>query len=178
VVSRRQFFSGILKGRQAVFLSSEEREARYQALESDVQSELLPTHSTLTESEQSRLSSRIRSFLAGATDTELLSKRIVSRLKLLVENVLEPSDEVTALRKPQELLFAAIESVPIFLSAATPEQIDSLMKKFELVKRIELEVRLSENIATWMQKMKDTELLKYDSVSIQEPVFARLRELL
>ena len=181
MVSRRQFFSGFVKRPKAVGLSKEEREARYQTLEIHVQTELLPTHAALTESEQSRLSSRIRSFLNGASDAELMSTGIFSRLTLLVEDVFEPwqmaSDEVTALKKPQELLFAAIESVPSFLNAATQEQIDSLMKRFEIINRLDLEMRLREDVAVWIQGMDDADLLEYDSASIQEPVFAHLSEL-
>ncbi len=171
-----------MKGRQALHLSEEERETRYQALETHVQTELLPTHFALTETEQSQLSSRIRSFLNGESDADLLSTGIVSRLKLLVEDVFEPwqmaGEEVTARNKPQELRFAAIESVPVFLNAATGEQIKSLMKRFGFINRLDLEVRLREDVAIWIQGMGDGALLEYDTESIQEPVFAHLSELI
>ena len=128
------------------------------------------------------MSSRIRSFLYGVSDAELLSAGIVSRLKLLVEDVFEPwqmaSKEVTALRKPQELMFAAIESVPSFLTRATPVEIDDLMTKFGVVNRLDLEVRLRENVANWIQGMEDADLLEYDTANIHEPVFAHLSELI
>ena len=150
-------------------------------MQTQVQTELLPTDFALTETEKSQLSSRIQSFLNGASDEDLLSTNIVNRLKLLVEDVLEPwqmaSTEVTTRKKPQELRIAAIESVPVFLNAATREQLDSLMKKFALFSRVELEVRLREDVAIWIHQMEDTDLLKYDSVSIQEPVFSRCRKL-
>ena len=182
MVNRRQFLSCFWKGQQGVPRSEADREARYQALETHVQTELLPTDFALTETEKSQLSSRIGSFLKKASDEDLFSTDIVDRLKLLVEDVLEPwqmaNDEMTARKKPQELRIAAIESVPLFLNAATREQIDSLMKRFALVNRIELEVRLREDVATWIQRMENTDLLNYDAVSIQEPVFRHLGEFL
>ena len=182
MVNRRQFLSGFWIGQPGVPRSEADREARYQALETHVQTELLPTDFALTETEKSQLSSRIGSFLKEASDEDLFSTDIVDRLKLLVEYVLEPwqmaNEEVTARKKPQELRFAAIESVPLFLNASTREQIDSLMKKFALINRLELEVRLREDVATWIQRMENTDLLKYDAVSIQEPVFKHLGEFL
>ncbi len=182
MVSRRQFFSGFIKGPQGVPLSEEDREARYQALETHVQTKLLPTRFALTETEQSQLSSRIRAFLGRTSDADLLSTGIITRLKLLVEDVLEPwqmsGDAVTARKKPQELMFAAIESVPLFLKAATQEQIDSLMKRFELINRLDLEVRLREDVAIWIQSMEETELRECDTESIQESAFAHLSELI
>ncbi len=182
MVNRRQFFSGLVRPRQTLPLSKEDREARCLALESHVQTKLLPTHFELTDTEQSQLSSRVRSFLDRASDADLLSPNIANRLRLLVEDVLEPwqmaSGEVTARKKPQELLFAAIESVPLFLNTATDEQIKSLMSRFEVINRLDLEVRLRENVVVWIQGLDQAELLKYDTETIHGPVSAHLRELL
>ena len=181
MVNRRQFFKGIVKRQQALPLSEKERKTRCQALETHVQAELLPTHYALSDTEQSQLSSRIRSFLNGVSDADLISTGIVSRLKLLVEDVFEPwqmgSEEVTARKKPQELRFAAIESVPVFLNTATEEQINFLMERFGFVNRLDLEVRLREDVAMWIQGIEDRALVENDNNSIQERVFGHLNGL-
>ena len=174
VVNRRQFLLG---GHQ----SEADRAARCQALEAYVQSELLPTEFELTEKEGSDLSSRVRSFLEGASNRDLFSTRIVDRLKLLVEDVIGPwqmAAERTSRPRPQELWIAAIESVPLFLNAATREEFDVLLKRFSLINRVELEARLREDVAKWIQHAEAVDLTKHDAVSIQGPVFEHLRRFL
>jgi hypothetical protein len=182
MIDRRAFFSGFWKRGPEVHRTRAERKARYKALETHVQLHFFPNDFALTEAEKSYLWSRVRSFLELTGDQDLFSTNITKRLSQLVEDVIEPlrmaSAEVTPNRQPESLRQAAIEKVATFLKNASESEIDTFKTKFSLAGRTDLDRHLRQEITTWVNAMDDSEILKHDSFSIQDPVFARLRALL
>ena len=182
MIDRRAFFSGFWKGRKQVQRSVADRKTRYKALETHIQTHFLPYDFALTEAEESYLWSRVRSFLERTDDSHLFSDGIRRQLKLLVEGIIEPlrmaSEEVTPNRQPEALRRAAIDKVASFLNAVSDAELEALKTRLSIANKNELETHLRQEIAVWIYAMDDTQVLKHDSFSIQDPVFARLRALL
>ena len=181
IIARRAFFSGFWRGRTQVRRTAADRKTRYKALETHIQIHLLPNDFALTKAEESYLWSRVRSLLEQTGDQVLFSTGIIKHLNPLVDDVIEPlrmsSAEVTPHREPEALRQSAIDKVATFLNNASDAEIDALQTRFALASRIDLEKHLREEIAMWIHAMDDTEVLKHDSFSIQDPVFARLNSL-
>ncbi len=181
MIDRREFFSGFWKRRTWVRRSIADRKLRNKELEAHVQTHLLPADFALTVSEESYLWSRVRSVLEETNDADLFSTAIVKKLRLLVGDLIEPwrmaSEELNPIRQPETLRQSAIEKAVPFLQAATDAEIDALQTKFSLTNRVDLESHLRGEIATWIRGMEDAEIMKHDSFSIQDPVFAHLRAL-
>ncbi len=181
MIDRRAFFSGLWKRRPQFQRTRAERKTRYKALETHVQLHFLPNDFALTEAEEAFLWSRVRALLELTDDQNLFSTGITKRLSQLVEDILEPlrmaSAEVTPSREPESLRQAAIEKVGTFLKNASESEIDSLKTKFSLADLTDLERHLRQEISMWVHALEDSEVVKHDSFSIQDPVFARLRAL-
>jgi len=181
MIDRRAFFSGLWKRRPQVQRTRAERKTRYKALEMHVRLHLLPIDFALTKSEETFLWSRVRSLLELTDDQELFSTGITQRLSQLVEGIIEPlrmaSAEVTPNREPESLRQAAIDTVATFLKNASEPEIDSLKTKFSLADQTDLERYLRREIAIWVNALEDSEVLKHDAYSIQDPARARLRAL-
>ena len=181
MIDRRTFFSGFWKRGPQVHRTVADRKTRYKALEVHVQIHLLPNDFALTEAEESYLWGRVRDLLEQTSDRKLFSTDITRQLSRLVEDILEPlrmsSAEVTPNRQPAPLRQAAIEKVTTFLNNASEPEIEALKNRFSLANRADLEKHLRQEITTWIDAMEDSEVLKHDSFSIQDPVFAHLRAL-
>ena len=181
MVNRRDFFRGFVKKKPGVGRTRADRNTRYHALETLVRIELLPDDFALTKKEDAYLRSRTRSFLEEANDDELFSTEIVRRLKQLVEDILEPwrmaSAEVTPQRSPEQLREAAVAKVAVFLDHMSEGQIERLRTCLSLPDGADLGSYLSEEISTWVGQMEDSEILRHDTFTIQEPVFAHLRSI-
>ena len=181
MIDRRTFFSGFWKRGPQVHQTIVERKTRYKTLEVHVKIHLLPNDFALTEAEESYLWSRVGSLLRQTNDKVLFSTGITKQLSRLVEGILEPlrmaSEEVTPIRQPAPLRQAAIEKVTAFLNNASASEVDAWKNKFSLEDRTTLEEYLRREITKWIYAMDDTEVVKHDSFSIQDPVFAHLREL-
>ena len=181
MIDRREFFSGFWKRRTQGHRKFGDRKTRYKALETHVQIHLLPNDFALTEGEEAYLWSRVRSLLERSDDQDLFSTGITNHLKLLVEGVLEPlrmaSAEVTPCRQPEALRQAAIDKAATFLNNMSDADINALKTRFSLADRPGLEKHFREQIAMWIYDMEDAEVLKHDSFTIQDPVFAHLRGL-
>lgn len=145
-----------------------------------VRTSLLPYDFSLTEAQESELFAAVRAALAETGDEELFSATIRYKIDQVVDSKIRPwreasymDDEGTRLR---ELRRIAVDYVNLFLNGqGSPTTIEQLQRELAIHDISTLEVTLRKLIQEWIQTVPDSDLLKYDVVTVKDLVFDQLR---
>ena len=145
-----------------------------------VRTSLLPYDFSLTEAQESELFAAVRAALEETGDEELFSATIRYKIDQVVDSKIRPwreasymDDEGTRLR---ELRRIAVDYVNLFLNGqGSPTTIEQLQRELAIHDISTLEVTLRKLIQEWIQTVPDSDLLKYDVVTVKDLVFDQLR---
>jgi hypothetical protein len=145
-----------------------------------VRTNLLPYDFGLTEAQEAELFSAVRTALEETGDEELFSAIVRFRVDEVVDSKIRPWREASSLdeegSKLRELRRIAVDYVNLFLngqgSRTTIEQLQQKLATYDIPA---LEVALRKQIQEWIQTVEDSELLKYDVVTVKDLVFDQLR---
>jgi len=176
-LSRRQFFRRLVRPGEK---TREERQARYDAMDTYVRTSLLPYDFSLTAEQEAELFRAVRTALEETSDEELFSSVIWFKVDEVVDHKIRPWRDAIQLNEQlnrlKELRGSAADYVSTFLNGqATPAAIDQLKEHFGIQDAKALEVELRRRIEEWLSGVEDSELLQYDVVSVRDLVFAQLR---
>ena len=145
-----------------------------------VRTSLLPYDFSLTEAQESELFAAVRAALEETGDEELFASTIRYKIDQVVDSKIRPwreasymDDEGTRLR---ELRRIAVDYVNLFLNGqGSPTTIEQLQRELAIHDIATLEVTLRKLIQEWIQTVPDSDLLKYDVVTVKDLVFDQLR---
>jgi hypothetical protein len=176
-LSRRQFFRRLVKPGEK---TREEREARYEVMNTYVRTELLPYDFSLTESQEAELFAAVRAALEESADDELFSAIVRFKVDEVVDSKIRPWRQANELNelanRVKELRGCAADYVATFLNGqATPAAIEQLKQRFAIPDSKALEAELRRQIQEWIVTVEESELLQYDLVTVKDLVFAQLR---
>ena len=176
-LSRRQFFRNLVHPGQK---TPEQRRERYEAMDAFVRTSLLPYDFSLTAEQESELFAAVRSDLEQTTDEELFSAILRFKVEEIVDRkirVWRDEDLLNQrLARLNEIRQAAVDYVSPFLNGqATPAAIEQLKAQFGIGDQTALEAELKGRVREWIATVEDSELLRYDVVSVKDLVFAQLR---
>jgi hypothetical protein len=176
-LSRRQFFRRLVKPGEK---TRDERSARYEAMAAYVRTNLLPYDFGLTEAQEAELFAAVRSALEETGDEELFSAIIRFKVDEVVDSKIRPWREASYLDeeggKLRELRRIAVDYVNLFLNGqGSPTTIEQLQQKLAISDIQALEFELRNRIQEWVHTVDDSELLKYDVVTVKDLVFDQLR---
>ena len=158
--------------------SPEERNARYDQMDTYVRTHLLPYDFALTAEQETELLNSVRSALVETNDEELFSAIIRFKVEEVADGKIRFWREEDQLKHQQvrlnEIRHSAADYAGAFLkaSAAAAEQLKS---RFAIDNLAALEIELMKRIQEWIATVDDRELLEYDVVSVKDLVFAQLR---
>jgi len=176
-LSRRQFFRRLVKPGEK---TREEREARYEVMNTYVRTELLPYDFSLTAEQEAELFAAVRAALLETSDEELFSAIIRFKVDEVVDSKIRPWRQASQLNEQanrvKELRDSAADYVSTFLNGqATPAAIEQLKQRFVIPDSKALEAELKRQIREWIVTVEDSQLLQYDLVTVKDLVFAQLR---
>jgi hypothetical protein len=176
-LSRRQFFRRFWSPTEK---SNEQRQARYEIMETYVRTHLLPYDFSLTAEQEAELFADVRTTLHGATDDELFSVVARHMMEELVDVKVQPWREENRLKdqseRVKEIRGAAVDYVGTFLSVqASPSTVEQLKQRVEISDPQALEAELRRRIGDWIAGVDDEQLLQYDVFTVKDLVFAQLR---
>jgi len=176
-LSRRQFFRRLVNPGQK---SPEERQSRYELMDTYVRTNLLPYDFGLTADQERELFASVRSALEETNDEELFSAILRFKVEEVVDRKIRRwRDEIQLkdqLYRLTEVRNSAGDYVSPFLNGqATPTAVEQLQIRFGIDNLPALEEILKRRIQDWIATVDDTELLQYDVVTVKDLVFAQLR---
>jgi hypothetical protein len=176
-LSRRQFFRRLVKPGQK---TREEREARYDLMDTHVRTHLLPYDFGLTADQEAELFACVRSALQETNDEELFSAILRFKVEEVVDSKIRPWREASQLNEQtqrlKEIRRSAADYASTFLNGqATPAAIEQLKTLCRIQDAKALEAELTRRIQEWIATLDDGELLHYDVVTVKDLVFAQLR---
>jgi hypothetical protein len=176
-LSRRQFFRRLMRPGQK---TPEERQARYDLMDTYVRTHLLPYDFALTAEQEAELLLSVRSALAETSDEELFSSIVRFTVEEVADRKIRHWREEDQLKHEQirltEIRHSAVDYVSAFLNGqATPAAAEQLKTRFAIEDLAELEVELTKRIREWITTVDDRDLREYDVVSVKDLVFAQLR---
>jgi lipase chaperone LimK len=176
-LSRRQFFRRLVKPGQK---TREEREARYDLMDTHVRTHLLPYDFGLTADQEAELFACVRAALEETNDEELFSAILRFKVEEVVDGKIRPWREASLLNEQaqrlKELRRSAADYASTFLNGqATPAAIEQLKTLCRIQDAKALEAELTRRIQEWIATVDDSELMQYDVVTVKDLVFAQLR---
>ena len=176
-LSRRQFFRRLMHPGQK---TPEERQARYDLMDTYVRTHLLPYDFSLTAEQEAELLLAVRSALKETNDEELFSAIVRFSVEEVADRKIRQWREEDQLKHQQvrltEIRHSAVDYVSAFLNGqATPAAAEQLKTRFAIDDLAELEIELTKRIREWIATLDDSELRQYDVVSVKDLVFAQLR---
>jgi hypothetical protein len=176
-LSRRQFFRRLVKPGQK---TPEERQERYETMDTYVRMHLLPYDFSLTEEQEAELLAAVRADLEATSDEELFSAILRFKVEEVVDRKVrfwrEQDQLKERLNRLNEIRAAGPDYVSLFLSGqATPGAIEQLKSRLGIEDAKALEDELKARIKDWIAVVEDHELLQYDVVTVRDVVFAQLR---
>ena len=176
-LSRRQFFRRLVKPGEK---TREEREARYELMDTYVRTSLLPYDFALTADQEAEMFVAVRSALEETNDEELFSSILRFKVEEAVDRKIRPWREASQLKEQlnrlKEIRASAADYVSVFLNGqATPVAVEQLKQAFGIQDAKALESELKDRIRGWIANVEDSELLQYDVVTVKDLVFAQLR---
>jgi hypothetical protein len=176
-LSRRQFFRRLVRPGEK---TREEREARYNLMDSYVRTDLLPYDFSLTAEQEAELLAAVRAALEETGDDELFSAIIRFKVDEVVDAKIRPWRQASQLNEQlnrvNELRDSAADYVSTFLNGqATPSAVEQLKQRFAVQDSKVLEAELRKRIQEWIATLEDSEILQYDVVTVKDLVFAQLR---
>jgi len=176
-LSRRQFFRRLVKPGEK---TREEREARYELMDTYVRTSLLPYDFALTADQEAEMFAAVRSAVEETNDEELFSSILRFKVEEAVDRKIRPWREASQLKEQlnrlREIRASAADYVSVFLNGqATPVAVEQLKQAFGTQDAKTLESELKDRIRRWIANVEDSELLQYDVVTVKDLVFAQLR---
>ena len=176
-LSRRQFFRRLVKPGEK---TREERQVRYDLMDTYVRTNLLPYDFGLTAEQETGLFAAVRSALEETSDEELFSAILRFKVEEVVDAKIRPWREESQLNEQlnrlKEIRNSAADYVSTFLNGqATPAAVEQLKQHFSIQDSKTLETELRQRIQEWIATVEDSELLQYDVVTVKDLVFAQLR---
>ena len=160
--------------------SAQERKARYEEMFAYVRTSLLPYDFSLTEEQEAELFATVRSSLEETGDEELFSAIIRFKVEEVVDSRIRPWRDASQLNelanRVKELRKSAIDYVSLFLNGqATPAAVEQLKRELGIYDLDALETELKNRVEAWILTVEDSDLLRYDVVTVKDLVFAQLR---
>ena len=145
-----------------------------------VRTNLLPYDFSLTAPQEAELFAAVRAALEETGDDELFSALIRFKVDEVVDSKIRPWREASYLddqgTKLRELRRIAVDYVNLFLNGqGSPTTIEQLQRELGIHDSSALEGELRKRIQEWVQTVEDSELLKYDVVTVKDLVFDQLR---
>jgi hypothetical protein len=176
-LSRRQFFRRLVRPGEK---TREERNARYEAMDAYVRTNLLPYDFSLTAAQEAELFAAVRNALEETGDEELFSAIIRFKVDEVVDSKIRLWREASELDEQgtrlRELRRIAVDYVNLFLNGqGSPTAVEQLKQEFAIHDLSGLEVELRKRVEEWIRQVDDNELLRYDVVTVKDLVFAQLR---
>jgi len=140
----------------------------------------LPYDFGLTEAQEAELFAAVRAALEETGDEELFSAIIRFKVDEVVDSKIRPWREASYLDeeggKLRELRRIAVDYVNLFLNGqGSPTTIEQLQQELSIDNIPDLEAELRKRIQEWIQTVEDSELLKFDVVTVKDLVFDQLR---
>ena len=140
----------------------------------------MPYDFGLTEAQEAELFAAVRTALEETADEELFSAIIRFKVDEVVDSKIRPWREASYMDeeggKLRELRRIAVDYVNLFLNGqGSPTTIEQLQQKLAIDNIPDLEFELRNRIQEWIQTVEDSELLKYDVVTVKDLVFDQLR---
>jgi hypothetical protein len=176
-LSRRQFFRRLMRPGQK---SGEERQTRYDLMDTYVRTHLFPYDFSLTAPQESELLASVRSALEGTSDEELFSAILRFKVEEVADAHIRRWREESRLKEQadrlKEIRASAADYVSTFLNAqASPAAIGQLKARFGVADIVALEGELRNRIQEWIGTVDDGLLLSHDVVTVKDLVFSQLR---
>ena len=145
-----------------------------------VRTSLLPYDFSLTEAQEAELFAAVRAALEETGDDELFAGIIRYKIDQVVDSKIRPWREASYLddegSRLRELRRIAVDYVNLFLNGqGSPTTIEQLQRELAIHDIPALETALRKLIQEWIQTVPDSELLKYDVVTVKDLVFDQLR---
>ena len=145
-----------------------------------VRTSLLPYDFSLTEEQEAELFATVRSSLEETGDEELFSAIIRFKVEEVVDSRIRPWRDASQLNelanRVKELRKSAIDYVSLFLNGqATPAAVEQLKRELGIYDLDALETELKNRVEAWILTVEDSDLLRYDVVTVKDLVFAQLR---
>lgn len=136
---------------------------------------LIPFDFSLTPEQTSEVFAIADTALQAAPDEDLFSDAIRIRLDQLIEPIIKKWYE-ELLEHVQDVRHSAADYVTAFLgSEASQEQIELLMKRFNIANLDDLDTELKKQIRTWIAGLDNEKVRQYDVITVKDLVFAELR---
>jgi hypothetical protein len=145
-----------------------------------VRTNLLPYDFSLTAEQEAELFATVRKALEDTGDEELFSAIIRYKVDEVVDSKIRPWREASYLdeerNRLRELRRIAVDYVTVFLNGqGSPTAVEQLKQELAIHDIQALEVELRKRIQEWIRTVEDSELLRYDVVTVKDLVFAQLR---
>jgi hypothetical protein len=176
-LSRRQFFNRLVR---PGYKTAEERQTRYELMDTYIRTNLLPYDFALTAEQESELFASVRAVLEETSDEELFSAVLrfkveeVTDAKIRVWRAENQIKEQTSRLK--EIRDSAADYASLFINGqASPAAIEQLKARFDIADIDVLEGELKNRIQEWIGTVDDAELLNHDVVTVKDLVFSQLR---
>ena len=136
---------------------------------------LIPFDFSLTPEQTSEVFAIADTALQAASDEDLFSDAIRIRLDQLIEpNIRDWHQELLA--HVEDVRHSAADYISAFLgSEASPEQLDQLVKRFNIENVDDLDAELKKQIRTWIAGLDNEKVRQYDVITVKDLVFAELR---
>jgi hypothetical protein len=145
-----------------------------------VRTNLLPYDFSLTAVQEAELFATVRAALEETGDEELFSAIVRFRVDEVVDSKIRPWRDASQLEQEanlvKELRRSAVDYVSLFLNGqATPTAVEQLKQELGIHDVRALEAELKNRVQQWVLTVEDSELLRYDVVTVKDLVFAQLR---
>jgi hypothetical protein len=145
-----------------------------------VRTNLLPYDFSLTAAQEAELFATVRRALEETGDEELFSAIIRFKVDEVVDSKIRPWREASELdeqgNRLRELRRIAVDYVSLFLNGqGSPTTVEQLKQHFAIHDATALEIELRRRIQEWVHTVDDSDLVRYDVVTVKDLVFAQLR---
>lgn len=145
-----------------------------------VRTNLLPYDFSLTATQEAELFATVRRALEETGDEELFSAIIRFKVDEVVDSKIRPWREASELdeqsNRLRELRRIAVDYVNLFLNGqGSPSTVEQLKQQFAINDISALEIELRRRIQEWVHTVDDSDLVRYDVVTVKDLVFAQLR---
>jgi hypothetical protein len=135
---------------------------------------LIPFDFSLTPEQTSQVFSIADEALQTSSDEDLFSDAIRIRLDQLIEPHIKRW-YTDLLDHVQEVQQCAPDYVTTFLREGSSEEVEQLMKRFNITDWDALDTELRKQIRTWIDGFDNEKLRQYDVVTVKDLVFTELR---
>ena len=175
--SRRQFFRRLVRPGEK---TRDDRLGRYHAMDAYVRTHLFPYDFSLTPQQEAELFATVRSALEETSDEELFSAIIRFKVEEVADTKIrfwrEQNERADQANRVTEIRNAAADYVSAFLNGqATAATVEQLKTYCGIQDPAALDAELRRRVAAWIATVDESEVLRYDVVTVRDLVFAELR---